>query len=249
MAVDKLYINVFNLENLGRKKQLKDFAIFLHLKSKFNNSCYFKYSHRQYAKDVGLSVNTARKYVKMFVDRGWCRWHHGNLVFNRLRQFNENPIKKILPFNVMGGIQKIYEELCYEIMIHKQMQHEELIKVNADHKSPRNLEDFKIAKKIIEKRKIKVEDLPGVGDRMKLSVKRIASMFGCSAGSAVNMIKRLKKRGVVWCINRGRQILSSKCKRSVWEALNIPGTYYHNGVVFKVFCNEYVVMYENTPVY
>jgi hypothetical protein len=43
------------------------------------------------SRSLGLSCSTIRKYVKMFLDSGWCRMHKGNLMFCKHSQL---PLKR-----------------------------------------------------------------------------------------------------------------------------------------------------------
>jgi hypothetical protein len=79
---------------MAKHKLLKHYAVWIYLKSKFSNSCYYKYNKAKMARDGGVSRSLIQKYVPMFLRWDWCSLHCGNLVFNKHSQLPDKKEKK-----------------------------------------------------------------------------------------------------------------------------------------------------------
>lgn len=76
------------VKELLKRRQLKYYAVWLHMKYQFRNGCYYRFSWRSMALKLGVSRCLLRRYVVKFVSWGWCRFKTGrklatHLIFNR----------------------------------------------------------------------------------------------------------------------------------------------------------------------
>lgn len=240
MNQPSLDINKINLIAITNSGRLKDFAAFLYLKSIYSNSCVFNYTQKSLADKSNMSIASVRKYIKSFLNSGWCKIHGKNLVFVKLNKFDHHKKKMLFKFSVANNIKQIVKDLQLVILRNKQSQFNRYKQLGLDLYTPPNLQSYKTALKTVKRRGIDVKKLPGEKDLMTISMSKIASLLGCSVGSAYNRIKELKKSNSIFCVNGRKEIIKTSNMIQVKVLLeDIPNSYYHNGYVIAVSCNKY----------
>lgn len=235
-----LDINKINLIAIAKSGRLKDLSAFLYLKSFYSNSCVFNYTQKSLAEKSGLSLSAVRKYIKSFLNSGWCKMHGKNLLFVKLNKFDHNKKKVIVKFEIADSIKQIFKDLQLLVLKNKQNQFNRYKQLSLDLHTPQNLNSYKAAQRTVKRKNIDVDKLPGEKDLMSISMSKIASMLGCSVGSAHNRIKELKKSNSILCVNGRKEIIKTSNMNQVKVLLeDIPNSYYHNGYVMAVSCNKY----------
>jgi hypothetical protein len=76
------------IRELLKRGKLKHYAVWLYMKYRFRNGCYYGFSWRSLAIKLGISRDMVKRYVVKFVSWGWCRFKTGHklathLIFNR----------------------------------------------------------------------------------------------------------------------------------------------------------------------
>src|ERR1035437_9821972 len=82
-------LSILNIVDLQNKGNLKRLSTFIFLKGLYKNSCIFNYNIKSLSKKSGLSRHIIRNNVEFFMDSGWCKMHHKNLIF---RKYNRDPL-------------------------------------------------------------------------------------------------------------------------------------------------------------
>jgi hypothetical protein len=235
-----LNINAVNLKTMVDSGHLKDYATFLWLKGLYSNSCILNYTQKSLSIKSGISLSGVRRYVKLFLDKGWCRMHKGNLVFNKLKTFDHNKKKIIFKFQINDSVKQVLKDLQLFLLKKKQEDFYKLVKLSSDLSKPQNNKVYKNALKRVKKHDINKESLPGEGTEFSISMKKIALVLGCSIGSAAGKIKQMRQEGLVWCVTGRKEIMPVKDPYYIKWLLNVhPNSYYHNGFIYSVCCNKY----------
>jgi len=231
-----LDVNVINLSTIAEANRLKEFAVFIYLKSLYSNSCIFNYTQVGLAKKSGLPLSQIKKNVKSFLDSGWCRIHRGNLVFNKLKSFDHNKKKIIKPIQITNP-KDILKQLQKLILENVQNRFNRLVKLKADllNSYPKTR---KAAERKVEKLGLDSTKLPGENDMLSMSMNKISNLFGCSVGSAAAVIKSFKTDGSIFCVTERKIVKTFSQGVKAYMQLN-PNSYYHNGNLFVVSCNKY----------
>lgn len=241
----ELDINIILTADLAEKGLLKEFAFFLYFKSKYRNSCIFDYSQKSVSEKFDLSRPIVKKYVDKLLKLGWCEMHHGNLIFKKLKNIDTFYHKRIYRLRVSqrGGVKGVLRTLRLLVLKNKQISFDSLKQLKLDLSTPSNLGVLKRAKKLVKKIGVVPEKLPSQEDRLRISMRKFAKMFGCSQGMAYNIIRDFKENGDIVCIPGGNvRLKKAKCPYLVRNFLRqTKGTFYINGGIYKPQCNEYVV--------
>ena len=239
MNKDKtLLINTRGLKLLADSNLLKEFAVFLYLKSLYSNSCIFNYTQSSLAAKSKLPLSSIKSNVKLFIDSGWCRMHRGNLIFNKVKEFCHT--KRITRKRIaITNPKQILDDLYKLILEHAEDKFKILTKISADLLSS-HPKIRRSAEKKADRLNLDINKLPGASDLISLSMKKISQLLGVSVGKAASIIKRFKTDGSIWCVTERKVITDPwiKWKPKTWLEYNT-GHYYHNGMLFKVCCNKY----------
>jgi len=232
-----LDVNIMNLKSIAEADRLKEFSMFLYLKSLYSNSCVFNYTQIGLAKKSGIPLSSVKRNVKSFLASGWCRIHRGNLIFNKIKSFDHHK-KKIIESIEITNPKQILKDLRKLILNNLQDRFNRLAKLKADllnsYPKTRRAAERKVAKLGLDANK-----LPGENDMLSVSMNKISKLFGCSVGSAAAEIKSLKENGQIFCVTE-RKIISS-CRLGAKAFMgSVPNSYYHNGNLFVVSCNKYI---------
>jgi hypothetical protein len=226
-----LRVNRSHIQNLVADDRLREFAVFLLFKSKLKKSCAYEYSPSELSKKVPMKPGMIRKYVSTFLDLGWCRMHSGNLIFNNVRSTQKEKIKNVpVDFLIAGTVKQIMTDLYLLILKHKQQQFDKLKQWGRD---PIKASKIKIKRNL--------QELPDQNAQLQVSIRKIAAWFNCSIGKASSIIKELKSLRLITVTMSDRYVvLKSRTSEIIRHVLcAVPGSYYHNGFVFKKPCNFY----------
>jgi len=236
-------VNVLLAKELAEKGQLKHLAMFIYLKNRYDNGCIYKYTQVKLAAKFGISRSAVRKHVKWFLDNGWCHIHEGNLIFNPFKKFDTSRAKFMRVYQVDNKkVKEIVFDLRLLIFQRIQENFNELKKVRHEHILCENHHSYKKAKAFLKRIDKNVLELPTASCQLQISIRKMSKMFGCSVGSAHNIIVSYKKSQDVLCISPGREIVIRATNHNVIKsALNsVPGSYYYNGMVYANRCNQYI---------
>jgi hypothetical protein len=108
---EKIQISPRILHKLRRRNDLKLYAVWLCLKRRFSNSCFYNYTIASFARTIGLSRTSVKKYISIFLRWEWCRLHAGNLVFCKHTQLpGKQKNKKCLQIVSIGVEEHSIEE-------------------------------------------------------------------------------------------------------------------------------------------
>ncbi len=241
-----MQINVVNLKVLSDKGLLRHLAVFITIKYKYRNGCIYKYTQESLSQKTGISRSAIRKYVKFFLDNGWCELHKGekspniSLVFKGLGKFDKEP-KRVLADIESNGIKNLIQQFQLLILKHKQAQFNRVKELSAEINTATNIKCYKSAKKMAKKYNYNVDKLPPRNAKLKMSVKSIAKWLNCSVGKAVKVLYDLRFKGLITIIKCRNVIGKSHIKAQIdrWLADN-KNSFCVKGRVIQVSCNEYI---------
>lgn len=220
--------------------QLRKFATFIYIKSQFKNSCVYKYTQQSLSEKTGISRSAIRKYVKFFLDSGWCRLDHGNLIFNKMRVLDKNEKRIISDVKIRIGIKELIIDLQLLLLKHKQAQFNRIVRLGIEIKDPKSIKPHQSANRIVKKYGYNVDKLPSERAKLQISIKKLSEWLNCSVGKVSQLLKSLQKRGLI-SITKVRNIVGySKTFEGAKALLNMnENSYYSRGYIVKVSCNYY----------
>ncbi len=236
MKERSLRFNIFFLQSLAEHGRLKEFAVFLHLKSLYSNSCILDYTQQTLAEKSGLPLSAVKKYVNLFISQGWCKRHFSSLVFEKISVIDQGKKKFIFKFSIGTSVKQIFDDLCHQVLKIKQRQFDRYQKLRADLNNPHPTIKRR-ANRLADKLNLKDQDI-GASSMLKISIKTIAKIIGVSVGSAAALIKRLRVQGIINCVTGFHSIVAG-AGRYAKGLMNAGGTFYHNGKVHIIACNQY----------
>lgn len=225
----------------------KELAVFLHLKSKFINSCIYNYTQQSLADKTGFSRSFIKKYISFFLKEKWAFMHGDNLMLVKVSKIDRSNKKKILiDIDTSGTYKDILERLQYEYLKHKAAQAEWYSKLCRDLKQM-SLNEAKAKEKKISKKVpyLKIRHKASYGesgnDKFRVSFSMLAKWFKCSVGKAHSIIKKLCRTGFIDYTVRYLTVKAKNAKEAKQRLINDPKSFYTNrGYVCRVACNEYV---------
>lgn len=219
---------------------LRQYAVFLQLKHIHVNSCIYKYNVHRLAQKSGMSRNSINKYVKFFLDNGWCRMHGKNIVFISLKELRQKySVKLKHTINISRGkTQKVLSNLRYELLKQKTNQFNFLKDISNDLHNPKGkfaLEKHKRALKYQRKtgKSLLIDEV-----ELKISLKRLGKVINLSPASAFNLIKSKQIEGKATVIKElfiksPREFFGTACKY-------ITQGYFKGNFYYIPTCNKYV---------
>jgi hypothetical protein len=239
-----LSLNKLHIQNMVSAGMIKEYAIFLKMKSKYCNSCFYNYTQKNLSVKSGISLSTVRKYVKIFIDRGWCRLHRVkgkyNLLFTPLKSFDDNKLRLITSLDFGKPIKDILNDLYLIILRNKQNQFDNLKKLGREIHEPKSLESYKKAVKTLKRIKTTKNKLPKGSDQLQISVKNISKMLKCSVGKAHKVLTKLYQNEhiSVWPAAMNK-LVCSKNSIVLKSALLVDNTFLIGNTVYYKPCNQY----------
>ena len=191
-------VNAYQIEYHISQKELKEYAAFCYFKYLFRNGCIYNYNSNKLATKCKYSPAFIRKNVKKFLDKGWCRMHSGNLIFNKSSHFNgtESQIKLYDEANIKKcSIKEILEYFYLQIIKLHDSKLSRLKKLKSDLKSKKakvrsRAENY--ADSINKRTEAERAKLPNETTRLILTNSKLARIFKCSTGKASGIIKSLE---------------------------------------------------------
>lgn len=193
-------INAYQVEYHISNKELKEYAAFCYFKYLFRNGCIYNYNSNKLSTKCKYSPAFIRKNVKKFLDKGWCRMHSGNLIFNKSSHFNgtQSEIKLYDEANIKKcSIKEILRYFYLQIIKLHDSKLSRLKKLKSDLKSNKTrirhkAEEYADAMEKANK-KWKRGNLPNEMTRLKLTNSKLGKLFNCSAGKASGIVKFLEE--------------------------------------------------------
>lgn len=239
----ELLINIVHAKELSEAGLLKEYSLFLYLKSKYRNSCFYNYSQNRLSKEFGISRASAKKHIALFLKLGWCRMSAKHLIFNKLKSIDDNKEKRLIYLKISdnGKVKEIVYNLRLKILQSLQDSFNTLKTVGRDILHPKNSRTLTKAKKLLRRIGVKQSSLPAENDQLKISINKFSKMFNCSMTSAHNIISSFKKNGDVQCIGGLRKyIMKTNNPSLIKAALSKSGFYYRDGIIYQTSCNQYI---------
>lgn len=215
------YINIapkFLLE-AHKAGHLDSYAYWLYFKHLFRNGCIYNYNILRLAHKSGLSRTTVRKYINLFIALGWCRMHHGNLIFCSYQQLLNRDYVTKAKMLILKPHVKQYQTALYAWMVSNR-QKQCLHAATTRHRDQHLLGTFPDA----------------IDTRYSFSVKTAARLFHCPRRTANNILLKLQAEGWIFR-QRMRRLMCDKVTPQQYEALrpDIPYTHiYSKGRIFRI---------------
>lgn len=196
-------INAYQIEYHISRKELKEYAAFCYFKYLYRNGCIYNYNSQKLATKSKYSAAFIRKHVRLFLEKGWCRMHGNNLIFNKSSKFNgtTSKIKLYEDINIKKcSIKEILQYFYLQIIRLHDSKLNRLKKLKSDLKSKKarirhKAEDY--ADSINKKTEAQRATLPDETTRLILTNKKLTRIFNCSAGKASGIVKYLELHGFI----------------------------------------------------
>lgn len=222
---------------LAENKSVKELAAFIHLKSLFESSCIHNYTQKSLAEKSGLTVGRVRKYMKFFLKIGWCYTKYGHVWFKKMGKIDTIKKKHTAKLE-LNDFKTLYDDLLHLILKSKQNQFNRLKELRSDLRNPHPVIKRRAERKVV-KFGIRERSLPCAGDFLKMSMKTISKLLGLSVGSAANLIRRLKTKGLIFCITSRKTVFSSTKAIIKANIDQFSKSYLHGNNLVVVECNKY----------
>lgn len=196
-------INAYQVEYHVNRKELKDLAAFCYFKFLYKNGCIYNYNSQKLSYKSKYSASFIRKMMKRFLDKGWCRMHGNNLIFNKLKSFNgsEAQVEVKDKINIKGKtIKEIISFLELQIIRLHDSRFSRIKKLKRDLVSNKakirhRAEDY--AESIGIRTDEQIAKLPNETDKLILCNKKLSRVLNCSSGKASNVVKKLERMGLI----------------------------------------------------
>lgn len=172
----------------AEKHRLKDYALFLTLKSKYRNSTYKNFSLNKLSKELGVSYYYLKAALERLDKDGALRYEYNHLVLVKQKRIAEsNNVDYLVNFEVDASSFKV-EDVLNQI---KRI----LLASSHSRWKWRNkrvlISDNNIRRGSNANSDTWYDDYSS--DFIQISYKGLAKLWGCSVGSAFNTIKRWNK--------------------------------------------------------
>lgn len=164
---------------------MKDYALFLTLKSKYRNSTYKNFSLNKLSKDLGVSYYYLKGALSRLNKDGAVRYEYNHLVLVKQKRLSDAlDISYLTNFEVDARSYKVDDVLVQIKKVLLSSTHNRL-----KWRSKRTLtSDKKFGQGSNANSDTWYEDFSD--DFIQISYKGLAKLWGCSIGSAFNQIKR-----------------------------------------------------------
>lgn len=228
-------INTYLIDWLVANNLVKEFAVWLNLKSIYRNGCFYKYSMRSLEKKTGFSNTLIKKYIKKFMDLGWCRLHSGNLSFVSLKRIGASTKRHRLEI-VGASVREITLSLHHAILKREESQyHYKREKVNDFLNPGRNRhKEHRSAKRYFKK--LGYEPTKIASETFHLSLKTIGKMLGRSVSGAHRTIKAL---GSKIKVGYSHKIMSKCFDKRYFDSDYYKKCFVMGNTIYKVNANHY----------
>ena len=165
-------------------------AVFIKLKSLYKNSCVYGFSYRSLSAKSGISINTLKKTIKFFLDKGWCRMHGFNLVFEKIYRVDDTNKKGVhVRFNLdkKHDYKYILKVLRLSLVKACGERFEFVKKISSDYIKPETLSDYKKAKAVVKR--LEVFKPISESEKFSISNRKVGSLFGRSKTTGSLLMK------------------------------------------------------------
>lgn len=199
-------INVAMVRDLQREDNLRKLAVFMKMKSIYSNGCFFNATYASLSEKSDISITVLKKCIKFFIERGWCRKHGNNLVFNKIKDIDVMDREKNI-FDVQyikikkdDTYRDVFKKLklllvkaihdAFEIKKKQSKDYlitDDSVKLSAHKSAVRAYRDGRLTKLISETEKFKISNRK-VGSLIKRSKSTGSRLL--SYGQKVGMLKR-----------------------------------------------------------
>jgi hypothetical protein len=194
--------------------EMKAFALYLKIKSRYKSSVVYNYSPEKLSKDFNVSIYEARKYVAEMCRMDLCVRQYAKdtrlyLTSFRNLKITEKGKREILNIHATDKIKNVVVKLRYVLLRYHLINKQLYIKnaytdvVNLEARKGASGYSFQDKKRILRK----VKKLNRIGYSFlcpeKVSVKiyagyrKMASICGCSVDSVLAMLLALKRMGYI----------------------------------------------------
>lgn len=216
------------------KGRLKDYALFLTLKSKHRNSTFYNFSINRTANELGVSYYFLKASLERLEKDGALRYHNGNLTIVKQKRLSDSlEIDRLKVFEVDARCYTLKETLSQVRRFLVASTHNRSEWRNNPRNDDNTTDSSNAPSENWYERFSK--------EYVQISYKGLAKMWGCSIGTAFNQMKE-------WCKNE--EMKKENCKKVfsdldpfvVTEARRDGDTsFYLNsyGEVCKVMPNKY----------
>jgi hypothetical protein len=239
---NQLSINKIQVQDIISAGLLKEYVVFLKIKAKYPNSCFYAYTQKRLSAKTGIPLNCIRKCVKVFLERGWCRMHCNNLIFNPLKTFDEHKQRLITSINLGKPIKDILSDLYLIVLRLKQEQFDKLKKLGCELHKPCSHWSYKRALRTLRKIKAKKSALPKGSDHLSISIKNISLMLNVSMGKCHKILTDLYKKGRITVYpGEIRRIMytTDKIKLNAVASSGVYGLFIIGNCVYQNTCHCY----------
>lgn len=189
----KIHLDI--LQTIIAANNTHDMSIFLWMKQKHTNSQHYNFTYYNLSKKFGKSQHFVKKYIKQFIENGWCvvlndkhlLFKSINGIYNYHYQKGDN--KKTI-FVKGNNYKEIQASLLFG-QVRLDMQGFTFIKYHSKNLQSKGKKRVH-SQKVLDKLGYRVVD--EAQKRYRKSIKSFALQFNCSTSKACKIIKDFVKR-------------------------------------------------------
>jgi biotin operon repressor len=222
MRVKEISVGITTIKKMIDSGKGRDYATFLYLKSICKKGCFYDYTQAGISEHSGISRSAIAKYIKRFLDYGWCHRHGKNLMFKGLKHYKQTGFNKTFILQ-SKSIKGIIKELYYLILKTKQAQFNKLKSMARATKTAKSPKRIRKLESFFEKFNLRKENLPSKNDMLKISSEKLGEMFGCSRSKANRIVNSFNKSKVRIVNGKRRGIITPF--KTIWD----------------IECNKYII--------
>lgn len=222
-------------------ENIRALSIFLFMKRCFVNSCFYGWSVSYVARKANMSKASVRKWVDLFLSRGWAYVRGGDLYFRSTRKL----------FGETGRGACMAPGLSWRDIEHKIRLH--LLSV-----SVKGFEWLRDASKNLRKkggesrRKLRLSklftkhnyrDVDVAQEHYKISYKGLSGKFGVSPSSAYRIMRKMQEKGDIVIFTK---VVEVKGMAGAWKHLKQEslkkGDFWKGRRLLRRSCNQYKIV-------
>lgn len=244
---------------LNQDGLLREFAAFLKIKNECVNSRVYNCTGSRIASILGVSRQTADRYMKVFLKEKWVHYVGSMLHLEKIKTIsskyieqnpNEFHRKANVYFGVKGAaLKELVIKLKYLIIKQKELNTNFLLDLRRDLSNVKGSVEFTRLKRKADKYKLdgyKGEPIGAIDYRLQISFKGLSELFGCSVGSAYNLLKKMTRKELLKKYTR-REVLLKNVPSGIWESLlqhkaEYKKCFYLHGNVIRNHSNKYAMI-------
>lgn len=178
------HISYDYLKDLPTDRDLKAFALYLHLKTRYTNSVIYNWDITQVSKRLGVSPYILSKYVQVLKEMGLCFRTGPHMTFTSFKHLYE-PTGKRVWVNIGHTYQRTVQNLRDALVMKKLERQKFIVDLHCNRLSM----PWRKAKKFFKK-------FPECNNSKVISSYRaLANLLGTSPSTAHRLTKDMEKRG------------------------------------------------------